>query len=175
MSIGVSMHIMIFGRPGSGKSTFALELSQTLKIPLYHLDRYFYTNNWVERNYDEFLHLQKELVDQGQWIIDGNCLKSLEMRYQRADVAVYFCYPRFIALWRILKRRFFVTKDCRINDRADGCQETMRWSLIKYLWTFEDRVNPIITELRKKHPQTKFYIIRNNRELQKVRAQLSSL
>jgi len=31
--------VMIFGRPGSGKSTFALALSQKTGLPLHHLDR----------------------------------------------------------------------------------------------------------------------------------------
>ena len=35
--------IMIFGRPGSGKSTFAVELALKLNLPLYHLDKYFVT------------------------------------------------------------------------------------------------------------------------------------
>lgn len=34
--------ICIFGRPGSGKSTFALQLHKKLNLPLYHLDKYFY-------------------------------------------------------------------------------------------------------------------------------------
>ena len=37
--------IMIFGRPGSGKSTFAVKLSRSIVFPLYHLDKYFYIND----------------------------------------------------------------------------------------------------------------------------------
>lgn len=169
----VSMRIMIFGRPGSGKSTFALELSQKLRLPLYHIDRYFYTHNWVERNYEEFLHIQRELVAQDQWIIDGNATKSLEMRYQRADIVLYFCYPRLKALWYILKRRFFSKKDSRIDDRAEGCHENMRWSLIKYLWTYEDRVKDKISALQTKYSQVKLYTIRNEAEQKKVMATLT--
>jgi len=55
---------MLFGRPGSGKSTFTLKLHAITKIPLFHLDRYFYTNNWVERNYSEFLSDQQKMVNQ---------------------------------------------------------------------------------------------------------------
>lgn len=49
--------IMIFGRPGSGKSTFATWLSQSLDLPLHHLDKHFYIRNWVERDYNEFLQI----------------------------------------------------------------------------------------------------------------------
>jgi adenylate kinase family enzyme len=53
--------VMIFGRPGSGKSTFALKLSQTTGLPLYHLDKYFFESHWKERNYQEFLSDQQSL------------------------------------------------------------------------------------------------------------------
>ena len=158
------MRIMIFGRPGSGKSTFALKLSQQLHLPLYHLDRYFFTRDWIERDYSEFLQIQKEIVDKDSWIIDGNAIRSLEMRYQRADIVIYFCYPKLKCLWRIIKRRF-LSKNHRIKDKAEGCTETIHWSLIKYLWTYETRVQSQIIELRKKYPTVKFYVVRNDQDL----------
>jgi adenylate kinase family enzyme len=45
------IRICIFGRPGSGKSTFAHKLHLKTGLPLYHLDRYFFVANWVERDY----------------------------------------------------------------------------------------------------------------------------
>lgn len=56
--------ICIFGRPGSGKSTFALKLHQQTGTSLYHLDKYFYTANLAERDYQEFLTIQEALVTQ---------------------------------------------------------------------------------------------------------------
>ncbi len=165
------MRIMIFGRPGSGKSTFAVELSQKTKLPLYHLDCYFYISNWIERDYDEFLAIQKTLVAQEHWIIDGNATRSLEMRYQRADIVLYFCYPRLLALWRIIKRRFF-KKDPRIKDRAPGCSEKIDWKFIKYVWTFENRVKDKIAYLRSHYPHVKFYVIHNDHERDEIMQKL---
>ncbi len=78
------MKIMIFGRPGSGKSTFAYQFHKATETPLYHLDKYFYTTNWVERDYQEFLADQQRLVNQKAWIIDGNCTRSFEMRWSKS-------------------------------------------------------------------------------------------
>ena len=97
---------MIFGRPGSGKSTFALKRHKHTSIPLYHLDKYFFKANWIERNYQEFLKIQQSLVDGTSWIIDGNNVKSLEMRYYSSDFVLYFNYPRWICCLRILKKLF---------------------------------------------------------------------
>jgi len=64
--------IMVFGLPGSGKSTFATKLAQALNMPIHHLDRHFYVANWVERDYREFLDQQQFFVNQPRWVIDGN-------------------------------------------------------------------------------------------------------
>ncbi len=95
--------IMIFGRPGSGKSTFAKKLSLQLSLPLYHLDKYFFTANWVEKNSDECIEIQSEIVNHDKWIIDGNSVKSLYLRWTRANLVIYFNYPRFLCFARFLK------------------------------------------------------------------------
>lgn len=154
---------MIFGRPGSGKSTFALKLSQNTGLPLYHLDKYFFENNWVERDYNEFLKIQQSLVNQNKWIIDGNSTKSFEMRYAKADLAIYFNYPRYICYWRIFKRLF--CKDKQIDDRAENCPETVRFSLLKYMWNFEERVAKQLTDLKIKYPNCRFVEITSDKDL----------
>lgn len=42
--------------------------------------------NWVECDYQQLLGGQQSL----RWIIDGNSNKSLEMRYSKADLVLYF-------------------------------------------------------------------------------------
>lgn len=159
--------IMIFGKPGSGKSTFAQHLHEKTNLPLYHLDRHFYTQNWIERDYQEFMKIQHKIVSQDRWIVDGNNTKSFNLRYLRSQLCIYFNYPRRLCLWRIFKRKF-AGKNPLIKDRADGCSENMRWSLIKYTWTFECRVNQHIAELRSHYPEVKFIEIRNNADLKKL-------
>jgi adenylate kinase family enzyme len=158
--------IMIFGRPGSGKSTFALNLSKRLNLPLYHLDKYYFIENWQERNREEFLQTQQEIVNQEKWIIDGNSVRSLEMRYQRAEIVLYFAYPRLLCLWRLIKRSF--KKDTQIEDRAEGCPEKLRWRLITYMWSFEDRVKDSIQLLQANYPHVKFYKITKDADIPRI-------
>jgi adenylate kinase family enzyme len=152
--------IMIFGRPGSGKSTFALNLSQQLSLPLYHLDKWFFVENWRERDKEDFLSIQHDFVSQERWIIDGNAMSSLEMRYARAEVVLFFCYPKFMCLLRVLKR--LKSKDPRILDRAPGCPERVRWGLVKYLWGFEKRFTPLIETLHHRYPEKLLFKITND-------------
>lgn len=162
--------IMIFGRPGSGKSTFAKYLQKQTGYPLYHLDKYFFEANWQERNYEDFLKIQQKIVDEPEWIVDGNSTKSLEMRFKKADLVLYFNFPRFICLLRIMKRFFF--KNSTIDDRAMGCPERIRFSLLKYMWTFHQRVQEPIQMLKNKYPQAKFVEIQNDKVLESVKKQL---
>ncbi|MFI0434479.1 MAG: GrpB family protein [Parachlamydiaceae bacterium] len=156
--------IMIFGIPGSGKSTFSLKLSRLLNIPLFHLDKYFFLSGWQERGYEEFLQIQKGLVDQDSWVIDGNATKSFEMRFSRADTVIYFRFNRILCLSRIFKRLLY--KHPQISDRAEGCTENIRFRLIKYLWGFPQRVKQSIEALRLKYPEAKFYEFQNDDQAQ---------
>ena len=158
--------IMIFGRPGSGKSTFALKLHNATKIPLYHLDKYFFVANWAKRDNNEFMQMQHDIVNKDTWIVDGNCTKSLETRYSRADLCLYFNYPKILCLWRMIKRLFHDRE--HIDDRAEGCPEVVRWQLITYMWTFEKRVQSTIPKLKHKYPKVQFIEIANNQQLQEL-------
>jgi adenylate kinase family enzyme len=157
--------IIIFGRPGSGKSTFALQLHNTTKIPLYHLDAYFYVANWQERNYEEFLGILQRLIEKDEWIIDGNYLESLEIRYSNADIVLYFNYPRWLCFARILKRFF---KRNRSDALAQGCKETVKFRILKYMWNFEKRIKADISVLNKNYPHTIFREIKSDKDLKKI-------
>lgn len=76
MDLSNFRRIAIVGRPGGGKSTFAIQLAQTLDIPVFHVDKIFFTDHWVERKKEDFLKLHTEWINQPTWIIDGNALNS---------------------------------------------------------------------------------------------------
>lgn len=156
--------IMIFGIPGSGKSTFAMQLSRVLHLPVFHLDKYFYVNSWQERHYEEFLSIQKELVSKERWIIDGNATRSLELRFSRADLVLYFRYNRLLCLYRIFKR--LLHKDPHISDRAEGCKEKVHFKLIRYTLGFPKRVEHTIKQLRAHYPHVPCYELHSDEETQ---------
>lgn len=154
---------MIFGRPGSGKSTFALALHKATKLPVHHLDKHFFTKNWIERDTQEFLKIQQSIVNTDSWIVDGNSIKSLEMRYAKTDLVLHFNYPRWICYFRVFKRIF--SKDSEIDDRAECCPEGVSWKLIKYMWSYEKRVKEPIAYLKEKYPDVSFIEIKSDQEL----------
>ena len=84
--------ILMFGVPGAGKTSFAIELSELLGYKLYHLDHFFFVegNSWKERPKHEFLLEQEKMFKYEKWILDGNCMDSLELRFKEADLILYF-------------------------------------------------------------------------------------
>jgi len=163
--------VMIFGRPGNGKSTFSAKLHRFTGIPLYHIDRFFYQEHWVERPYQDFLNELQAIVDTEKWIIDGNGTLSLEVRYKKASLCLYFNYPRWQCYWRAFKR--YCKKDPAILDRPPFCSEWMfQWKFIRYVWTFSTRVDPTIAYLRARYPQVRFVEICSDADLKNFESQL---
>ena len=89
-------------------------------------------------------------------------MRFLDMRYRRADVAIFFCYPKITCLFRAVQRFFHKNPD--IHDRAEGCREAVQWDFVKYLWTFEKRFTPLIEQLQRQYPKTLFFKITHNQE-----------
>jgi len=164
--------IAIFGRPGSGKSVLAKSLSKTLDLPLYHLDCYYFAANWGVRDKAEFLEWQRKIVDQKKWVLDGNYIDSLEMRYARADVAIYLNRSKLLCYWRILKRRVFSRKGA--SDRPANCPEEIAWILLTYMWKYENMINKRLHYLRDKYPHVQLYEINKDVDLDTVSKHLKS-
>ena len=72
--------ILVIGSPGSGKSTFAVQLSKQLDLPVIHLDKL----NWIDDkntlNPAGFDELLEKVLKKDSWIIDGNYSRTLSKR-----------------------------------------------------------------------------------------------
>ena len=74
--------ILIIGNAGSGKTTFAKQLSEKLNLPLIHLDRLYWCGNWEHLSRDEFDVILQAELEKPQWIIDGNFNRTIPHRLQ---------------------------------------------------------------------------------------------
>jgi len=111
-------------------------------------------------------------VDSPAWIIDGNSTKSYENRYAKAQLCVYFNFPRSICYWRVFKRLIF--KNLAIDDRAPNCHETVRWSLLKYVWGFEKRVHLPLLALQEKYPDVTFIELKSPADVKALEKHLQN-
>lgn len=147
----------LFGAPGSGKSTFASELGKALGIPVYHLDVYRYGKEKKKTNQQEFVDILTTIINKEAWIAEGGSSSTMEMRYSKADVVIYFDIPRLICFWNIFIRIFNYHKDF---SRFRGTS----WRILQYTWNFDSEKRVKIEALRQKYPQVKFIIFKGKKD-----------
>jgi len=102
---GSMKKIVVFGKPGSGKSILSKKLASTTGIKLHALDLIEYKKNGdrVERKiYDE---QHENILSSDSWIIDGfGPIESFNKRLDVADTLIYVDLPYVISYWLVTKR-----------------------------------------------------------------------
>jgi len=104
--------VLVFGKPGGGKSTLSRKLSSAIGIQHYSLDLIEYNKNGERIAPEEYSKKHADLINSESWIIEG--LGTLESFWQRIDAADTFIYvdlPYYIHYWWVTKRllkSFFV-------------------------------------------------------------------
>lgn len=119
---------------GAGKSTFARKLGEKMDIQVHHLDTTYWKAGWVERDREEFLQIQRQLVQGDKWIIEGNYTSTMEIRLAEADTFIYLELPLRVCVYRVLKR-WIVHYGKTRPDMAEGCPEKMDKEFLKFIIT----------------------------------------
>ena len=99
--------IVVFGKPGSGKSTLSKSLASATEIKLHALDSIEFKKNGsrVDRvTYDEE---HERILSSDSWIIDGfGPIDSFNKRLDVADTLIYIELPYIVSYWLVTKRFF---------------------------------------------------------------------
>jgi len=97
--------VVVFGKPGGGKSTLSKKLSMNTGIPIHSLDLIEYKQNGERVPVKEFLKKHAKLIATENWIIDGfGPLNSLWLRIDAADTLIYIDLPYYVSYWWVTKR-----------------------------------------------------------------------
>jgi adenylate kinase family enzyme len=165
--------VLVIGCGGSGKTTVAHRLADSLRLPLIHLDAHFWRPGWVPTSADEWQRVVAQLVAQPRWVMDGNYGGTLEMRLASCDSVVFMDLPRRVCLWRILKRRLRYRGRTR-PDVAPGCPERLTWEFVKWVWTYPKRRRAGILERLSKLTGPRVIILSSQRHLDRFLANLDA-
>ena len=98
--------ILVIGSPGAGKSTFARRLRDETGIPLHYLegiplhylDLLWHRPDRTNVAREEFDMRLAQILEMDRWIIDGNYLRTLEMRIRACDTVFLLDYPMKVCL-----------------------------------------------------------------------------
>jgi adenylate kinase family enzyme len=157
--------ILVIGCSGAGKSTLARAIADRYSLPLIHLDRCYWRPGWVAPGDAEWFAEVERLIAEPAWVMDGNFSSTLQRRAERADAIVFLDFPRWLCLFRVLKR----VATGYGKDRADvapGCPERFDWAFLKWIWTYPKRSRPKTLDLLKTTPKAKV-ILRSKHEVRR--------
>ena len=90
--------VIVIGCPGAGKSTFARKLRDATNLPLYYLDMLWHKEDKTNISREEFDTKLNDIIKKDNWIIDGNYLRTLEMRLKECDTVFLLDYPLEVCL-----------------------------------------------------------------------------
>ena len=156
--------VIVIGCGGAGKSTFSRNLSDKLDIPVYHLDKLFWNRGWISTPQDEFDNKIQELANRDKWIIDGNYIRTFDMRAERADTIIFINMPTYVCFYRVIKRRVMY-KDKSRPDMAEGCPEGIDFEFFKWVLTYNKKIRPRILEKLKKYNDKTVIILNSEMEV----------
>lgn len=131
--------IAIVGCPGSGKSTLARHLGRMLGVPVHHLDRYFWQPGWRKVSNCERAKILGEMLSGDAWIVEGSYLHRQASLIEAADVVLVMATPRWLCMWRVLRRHW--TRGKR-PDLPDGCRDRLSVWMLWKIATYSDRRTP---------------------------------
>lgn len=103
--------VLVIGSPGAGKSTFARKLRDKTGLSLYYLDMLWHKPDRTTVSKEEFDSQLEKLLQQDQWILDGNFQRTLEIRLKVCDTVFLLDFPLEVCLSGVENRIGRVRED----------------------------------------------------------------
>lgn len=157
--------VVLIGSGGSGKSTLARQLGKKLKLNVYHLDALFWKPGWVGVPKNEQRRVQNELVENEEWIIDGNFGGTIDIRLNAADTIIFLDINKIICIYRVFKRMLQYRNKVR-PDMGIGCKEKLDLSFLKWVWNYPKTKRPeVLKKLEQLSKEKQIIILRTPKKI----------
>ena len=92
------------GTSGSGKTTFARRLAQTLGLPCYEMDALYWKRAWQEPSYADFMARVEQVTAQPRWVLDGNYSRTQPVKWKQVQQVIWLDLPFLTTIWRVTAR-----------------------------------------------------------------------
>jgi len=129
--------ICVIGSTGSGKTTLARTIANTIGSSYIELDALYHLPGWQDASREEFHAMAMERMSAERWVVDGNYMNMLWDHLAHSDLIIWLDYPFRIVLRRMLWRTFkrLLTKEELWNGNRETWKMTFsRESIILFLF-----------------------------------------
>lgn len=150
--------IIVIGCPGSGKSTFSIELGNKTNIPLFHLDMMYWNADKTTVEKQVFWDRLCEVLNEDNWIIDGNYISTMESRLSACDTVFWLDYPLEICLEGIKNRMGKERPDMPWVETEEDEE------FIDFIKKFNEEQRPIILKLLEKYSDKNIVVFKSREE-----------
>ncbi|MCA3637115.1 MAG: DNA topology modulation protein [Methylobacterium sp.] len=166
--------VLVCGCSGSGKSTFASKLGRLLGLTPVVLDAYFWQPGWVESNHADFCARVAPVIEQEEWILDGNYFNSLgDLHLTRATHVFYFDLSTLRCMTSVLGRTLRGYGKTR-PEMAPGCPERFDVAFLEYVWAYRKKHRPrILQRFATLRPEQKLVMFQSRLEADKALARIA--
>ena len=148
--------VAVIGNCGSGKTTLSLRLGERTGLPVWHLDSFYYGENWGRVPYPAFLKKHQDLIAGDRWILDGNYDATMYERLLRADTVIFLDPPRFICFLRVLRRK------CKEKHLFRDARKNL--GFLKYVWRSHKQKRENIRNRKRMLPEKNWIVLKSKRE-----------
>jgi hypothetical protein len=100
----LNKRILILGSPGAGKSYFSNYLSERIDVEVFHLDDYYWKENWEHCSDIEWYQTLRKILEKENFIMDGNYVDSIPYRVSAVNTIIYIDTGMILCLIRYTKR-----------------------------------------------------------------------
>jgi hypothetical protein len=156
--------ILVIGTSGSGKTSFAMVVSEAFHLPFHASDPFYWGAHWSKVPEAVVHEKVKAVVVQHEWVLDGNFDDYREWVWEPADCILWLDYAFPLILLRVLTRnlRWWITRQpvwsgnrMTLSQVISGVQHSIRSYFIK-----KEKYDRWSSE----YPKEKFIRFRNPRE-----------
>lgn len=144
--------VVVLGRGGAGKSTFARRLSEITGLPVIELDQHFWGPDLSALPADAWVEVQQQLAVAERWVMEGDLgpHDAPAVRLHRADTVVVLDLSLARCAWRAARRS---------RERAD-----FWWWLLTWRWRSRRKV---LAAVSAHAPQAQLHVLRTPSEVRR--------
>ena len=160
--------IVILGCPGSGKSTLARRLHARTGLPLFHLDNLWWRADRTHVSREEFDRRLAALIQEDEWIIDGDYSRTYEMRIAACDTVIHLDYSEAVCMTGIHERIG------RKRSDMPWIEEQLDSGLVSLVHNYQRDKIPVICALIEKYPGKRAVILKARAQAEQWLSQIQT-